>query len=206
VRQQAAEILFEKCLNAIARTPVTALLTRTPAPDLPHYHFETLGTTLRYHDSAPTTEIPALFRQLQEDPGTVAWAHPKLEPFLRSEYQRLTLPREIRLISNTGESQADFSVLTVNTDSNQARKNVTLQPLWAGTDMEKNIADHVALFTREEVDNIYFTIDLGQSWQAAFAPVLIKNGFAPRLILPYGGRGDLLILQKTKTPENRPVV
>lgn len=201
-RQTLAQTLLEHCLNEIARSPAVGLLNLTPGPDLPQHHFESLGTVFEYHNNAPDTEISALFRLLQEDPGTVTWAHPELEPFLRNEYQRLTLPREIRRTSNTGESQTDFSVLTVNTDSNQARKKVTLQPLWAGADMEKNIADHVALFTREGIDNIYFTIDLGQSWQAAFAPALSKNGFVPLLILPYGGRGDLLILQKTKTPEN----
>ncbi len=201
-RQTSAQTLIEHCLNEIARSPAVGLLNLTPGPDLPQHHFEALGKVFEYHNNAATTEISALFRLLQEDPGTVTWAHTEFESFLRREYQRLTLPREIRLTSNTGESQADFSVLTVDTDSNQARKKVTLHPLWVGADMEKNIADHLALFTREGIDNIYFTIDLGQSWQTAFAPALSKNGFVPQLILPYGGRGDLLILQKTKESEN----
>ena len=197
VRQQAAEILLEKCLNAIARTPVTALLTRTPAPDLPHYHFETLGTTLRYHDSAPATRIPALFRQLQEDPGTVSWIHPALEDFLRSEYRRLALPREIRLTGDQGETGEDFSVLT--TESDRTRQMITLYPLWTGRDMEKNIADHLSLCRSESFINIFFVLDLGRSSNSAFVPALLKNGFTPRLLLPYGGRGDLLILQETET-------
>ncbi len=205
-RRAAAQALLEHCLNEIARSPAVGLINLTPGPDLPQYHFEALGTVFEYHNHAPTTEINALFRLLQEDPGTIAWAHPELEPFLRNEYRRLTLPREIRLTGSTGESQADFSVLTVDTDSNQTRKKVTLQPLWAGADMEKNIADHVALFTREEIDNIYCTIDLGQSWQAAFTPALYKNGFQPRLILPYGGHGDLLIFQKIEAEKTGPAV
>ena len=203
-RRTAAQTLLEHCLNEIARSPAVGLLNLTPGPDLPQYHFEALGTVFEYHHNAPTTEINALFRLLQEDTGTIAWAHPELEPFLRNEYQRLALPREINLTGNTGESQADFSVLTVDTDSNQTRKKVTLQPLWAGADMEQNIANHVALFTREKIKNIYCTIDLGQSWQAAFAPALSRNGFVPQLILPYGGRGDLLIFQKIASQKNGP--
>ena len=66
--------------------------------------------------------------------------------------------------------------------------------------MEKNIADHSALFAEEELDNIFFVMDLGKSWQAAFAPALLQNGFTPRLLLPYGGKGDLLVLQNTGAP------
>ena len=206
-RRTAARDLLEYCLNKIARSPAVGLISLTPGPDLPQNHFEALGTVFEYRNNAPATEIKALFRLLQEDPGTIAWAHPEIEDFLRDEYRRLTLPREIRLSdSSTGESQTDFSVLTVDTDSNQSRKKVTLQPLWAGADLEKNIADHIALFNREKIANIYCTIDLGQSWQAAFTPILHKKGFQPRLILPYGGQGDLLIFQKTAAAETGPVL
>ena len=186
LRQNMAEALLEYCLNAIARSPAVGLLNRSPNPDLPQHHFETLG------------ETPACFRQMQEDPGAVAWIDPDFAPFLQSEYQRLALPREIHLTSDNGESRADFSVLA--TEFDRARHQVTLRPLWSGNDIKKNIADHLDLFTKEGFDNIFFIIDLGQSWQAAFTPALRENGFTPRLLLPHGGKGDLLILQKTGAP------
>ena len=76
---------------------------------------------------------------------------------------------------------------------------ITLYPLWTGRDMEKNIADHLSLCRSESFINIFFVLDLGRSSNSAFVPALLKNGFTPRLLLPYGGRGDLLILQETET-------
>ena len=37
--------------------------------------------------------------------------------------------------------------------------------------------------------------DLGQSWQTRFTPPLCKGGFFPKMILPYGAEGDLVIFQ-----------
>ncbi len=198
LRRHIAESLFEHCLNMIAKSPAVGLLNRTPSPDLPRYHFESLGTVSEHHNNQTPIEIPALFRQMQEDPGAVAWAHPDLEPFLRNEYQRLTLPREIRLTSDSGETTADFSVLA--TEFDRSRQKVTLRPLWAGNDTKNNIADHLTLFAEENLENIFFVIDLGKSWHSAFFPALAKNGFTPRFILPYGGKGDLLLLQKNGDP------
>lgn len=198
LRQKIAEALLEHCLHELAKSPAVGLINCSPSPDLPLSHFETLGTVLEYQDDNLPAEIPALFRQMHEDPGAVAWAHPDLEPFLRNQYQHLTLPREIRLTSDSGESTSDSSVLT--TEFDRSRGKVTLRPLWAGKDIDKNIADHLTLFAEEDLKNIFFVIDLGESWHCAFFPALMENGFTPRLILPYGGKGDLLVLQKTGEP------
>ena len=198
-RRNMAESLLEHCLNAIARTPAVGLLNRTPGFDLPRHHFEVLGTTLEYHGPAPATEIPALFRQVQEDPGSIAWVHPEIAAFTRKEFQRLSLPREIRLSSNSGEAKDDFSVLT--TKSDRPRQMITLYPLWDGNDLKKNVAEHLSLCRKEEFTNIFFVLDLGDSNNTAFVPALLENGFTPRLMLPYAGKGDLLILQETSMPE-----
>jgi hypothetical protein len=42
---------------------------------------------------------------------------------------------------------------------------------------------------------IFFEMDLKESWQSHFTPALLKNGFEPKIVVPYGGRGDLLIFQ-----------
>ena len=38
-------------------------------------------------------------------------------------------------------------------------------------------------------------MDLGQAWQAEFAPGLAELGFTPRLVVPHGAKGDLLLWQ-----------
>ena len=190
-----AAALLEYCLNAIAKSPAVGLINRQPGPDLPQSYFEPLGSIIDYHNTAAPQEITAGFRQMQEDPGTVIWSHPEIADFLRNRCQQLTLPREIRLTDAGGENETEFSVLASQFE--RAQNRVILRPLWAGSDMKKNIAEHLELFAAEMIDNIFFVIDLGQSRQAKFIPALKENGFAPRLILPYGGlRGDLLLLQK----------
>ena len=71
----------------------------------------------------------------------------------------------------------------------------TLHPVWPGADMETNVAQHLKLLTQEGLRNIFFRVDLGQAWQADFAPALLQNGFLARLVLPYAGEGDLVVFQ-----------
>ena len=195
LRRRVAETLLEHCLNEIARTPAVGLLNRAPGRWLPESHFETLGRLVDLRGGDGGREIPAYFRQLQEDPGCVAWCHPDIREFIEQECRRLALPRELRPVENCGESLDGDSVLACEFD--RSRSQVTLRPLWAGADLERNLADHLELFAGENLVNLLFTLDLSQGWQAPCAPALIANGFVPRLLLPYGGRqGDLLIFQK----------
>jgi hypothetical protein len=189
-----AEALIEVCLGAIAKTPALGLLVRLPTEDLPKELFETLGSlTLRNKDNESRT-LTAYFRQIHEDLGATSWCHPELEPFLREEYDRLVLPREIRPIRDLGEHQNPFSVLSAEMDRSHAA--VILRPLRAGMDAEKNTMDHLMLFRRESIANIFFIIDLGCSWHALFVPGLLKQGFRPRLILPNAGEGDTVVFQE----------
>jgi hypothetical protein len=117
-----------------------------------------------------------------------------LTPFLQAEYRRLVLPREIRQVQAAGEARASHSVLASELD--RANRRVTLRPIWSGTDAERNVKDHVQLFEKEGLENVFFIMDVGRSWQAQFAPAALACGFAPRLVLPYGGKGDLVVFQK----------
>ncbi|MBN2706447.1 MAG: hypothetical protein JXR89_08410 [Deltaproteobacteria bacterium] len=195
-RRMLAEALLEHCLNRIAKSPAVGLVNLYPSSDLPAGHFESLGAIFEYRSTAPPVERGALFRQLQEDPGALVWGHPQLEDFLRGEYRRLVLPRELRLTADDGEDRAAASVLSSQVD--RGLEKVTLYPLWPGRDIERNLAEHLALFAREGLNNIFFVMDLGDSRQASFTPALLHHGFTPRLLLPYGGRGDLVLLQKTE--------
>jgi hypothetical protein len=48
---------------------------------------------------------------------------------------------------------------------------------------------------KEGITNILFEMDLGKSWQCHFTQPLLETGFEPRLVLPYAGRGDLIVFQ-----------
>jgi hypothetical protein len=188
-----AEALINACLASLARTPAVGLINRWSTIDFPRAYFESLGTLLDQEAGGGLKERPHYFRQITEDPGCAVWSAPELEPFLKEEYRRLVLPREIRLVKPWGESRAEFSVLASALD--RTRKTVTLRPVLTGADIEENIRQHRRLFHREKIIHCYLELDLAQPWQADFTAPLLLNGFTPRLVIPYGGVGDLVLFQ-----------
>ncbi len=188
-----AGALLEACIGAIAKTPAVGLINRFPTPEFPRQQFESLGSVLVHTADEPPRQQTAWFRQLHEDLGSITWAHPALEGFLKKEYQRLVLPRDIRLLRDAGEGRSQNSVLSAEFD--RLNGQVTLHPVWPGADMETNVAQHLKLLKQEGLRNIFFLVDLGQAWQADFAPALLQNGFLARLVLPYAGEGDLVVFQ-----------
>lgn len=194
-----ANDLLEFCLGAIARTHALGLINRYPTEDLPQEHFEPLGSLTILNQDGSTASLTSYFRQMREDPGTSVWSNAELEAFLRGEYTRLVLPREIRLVKDLGETKPPFSVLSAQFDRSQ--KMVTLRPIQSGADSEENVANHLKLFAKESLRSVFFEMDLAQPWQTEFTPALLKNGFGPRLVLPYAGHGDLVIFQLGDTPQ-----
>ncbi len=188
-----AATLLDACLGAIGRTPAVCLINRFPGQHVPASYFEPLGTVTFFSGKGVPYSVQAFFRQIQEDPGTSAWIHPELEPFLRGEFRRLVLPREIHLVRDRGERRNPSSVLSAEFDKLQGQ--VTLRPILSGSDVEENVSGHLELLRREGWPNIFFEMDLAQPWQADFTPALLKKGFIPRLILPYGGEGDVVLFQ-----------
>ena len=212
-----ANLLLEYCLGAIAKTHAVCLINRLPTTDLPLEHFETLGTLMNFERDEITrgkgkrararslgtiTEFQrdgtafeqiVYFRYLHEDEGSMMWAHPALEPFLRQEYARHILPREIAIVKNEQETQVASSALALDIDYSQ--NQATLRAMYAGKDLHENLKTHVELFQKEKLSNIFFELDLGQSWQVVFTPALLECGFTPRLVLPSEGKGDVVLFQ-----------
>ena len=189
----AAELL-EACLGAIARTHAVGLISRLPTEHLPADWFEPLGAvTLPREGDEPPLALEARFRQMQEDPGATAWCHPDLEPFLRDEYRRLVLPRDLRPVTDLGEGKPSHSVLS--TEVERTRGVVTFRPIRTGRDVTENLSNHLRLFEREPGTGLFFEMDTALPWQADFTPALLAHGFAPRMVLPYAGTGDLVLFQ-----------
>lgn len=187
------EELVNHCLGILARTKARGVLHRLPTLDLPREHFEHLGNYSLQKPDGSFVEMEALFRQLTEDPGEVVWAHPELEEFLRKEYSRLFLPREVRVVSDQGESRPKDSVLAA--DISRSLGFATLNPVRGGEDVWENLIQHVELFKRQKIGHIFFEMDLGRFWQADFYPALKDLGFSPRFVMPHVGKGDILFFQ-----------
>jgi hypothetical protein len=190
---EMSEVLTDYCIGAIARTEATGLITRYPTDDLPTEYFEPLGSLSLGQRDGNGMKTVAYYRDLGEDPGLSVWTDPTLQPFLKEQYQRLVLPREVRAVTDQGESASPFCVISAEFD--RAAGRATLRPIWWGRNAEDTLAAYVQTLLGEEIPNIFFEMDLGRSWNCHFTPALLKNGFEPRLLLPYAGKGDLVIFQ-----------
>jgi len=192
----AARVL-DACLMQVARSRAIGLLSTTgiPAPLQPQ--FEVLGhlTHRRPEDENDDRELrtPVLYRLLQEDPGCTVWAHPDITDYLEERYGTLILAREIRTDLDAGEARAAASVFSAEIE--RQRAEVTLRPLLPGDDAAANLEDHMALFRHEGLVNVFFELDLGVPWHATLVPALLSQGLRPCVLVPLGGRADLLLFQ-----------
>lgn len=190
---EMARQLMDACIGNVARTSALVLINRMPPAELPEGYLEPLGTISLLGADGMRQRLTVYFREMHEDMGAVAWAHPELDAFLKEEYRRLYFPREIRPVSADGEAGESFSVLSAEMDRRLDR--VTLRPIWPGTDRLENLQNHLNLIQHEGLGLVFFEMDLGSSWQAEFTPDLLKLGFTPQMILPHAGSGDLLIFE-----------
>jgi hypothetical protein len=188
-----ARDLVDECINAIARTSAVGLINRYPTPELPEEYFERLGS-LEFPQTEGVAELTAFYRHLEEDSGATVWAHPALADFLNTEYRHLAFAREILPVGVDGELSSPYSVLSADFDPEITRgRRVTLRPIWWGEDAADLVAAHVEVLSRERLTALLFEMDLGKPWQCHFTPALLERGFEPRLVLPYAGRGDLVV-------------
>jgi anti-sigma regulatory factor (Ser/Thr protein kinase) len=195
---ELARDLLEACINNVARTPALALICRRPTAELPDGYLEPLTAPRPANDAtgsvAPMAARAARFRLLYEETGAVVWSHPALHDFLIEHYRRLYLPRDIRTVdTDDGESRDPFSVLSCDID--RRLRTGILRPIWPGQDCRANLAAHLELLRDEQIGAISLEMDLGHAWQALFVPGLLELGFAPTMILPHAGHGDLVIFE-----------
>jgi hypothetical protein len=188
-----ARSLTDAFLAAIAKSDALGTYSYYTTGDLPAEYFESIGSVNYTGIDGSDEPQHFVYRQLKEDHGASMWADPSIEPFLRQAYSRLYLPRRIAATSFAGEHLGDHSVFSLQ--FNRARSSVTIRPVWDGKDYAGNIADHVKLLKKEGLTNLFFEIDLSVAWQARIAPALDDNAFLPVLLLPYAGRGDIVVFQ-----------
>ncbi|MHC1788679.1 hypothetical protein [Solidesulfovibrio sp.] len=189
-------LLVEAFLAAVAREGRDIVFSQRATADMPPGYFESLGfLDLVRLDRRCRQDV--LFRHLREDAGTAVWCHPGLHDFLRQAYDALAMCRDILPVEPTAGRQGDRSLLSTAMD--QKKNLAELKPLLDGGDMADNLAGHVRALTAKGIDNILFYMDLSCTWQAALADDLGCAGFAPRLVLPYAGRSDVVVYQYAPT-------
>ncbi len=188
-----AEALVEAVLGRVAKSQAVGFVCRYATPELPQEYFEPLGSLDYLEPDGSRRPWPHFYRQLREDPGSRVWSHPRLQDFLRETYGRLALARDIHLIQAEGESRPQHSLVAAHLERGQG--HVTLRPMWDGADVEENLSRHLEVLKAEGLVNIFFDLDLGLPWQSQWVPPLLELGFTPRLVLPFGGRADVVVFQ-----------
>jgi hypothetical protein len=184
------ESLTEALVGGLGRSKCVSLVDQYPADDFPTHFFQRLG----FLDSdAGRGRRPVYIRMLKEDPGASVWALPPLTGFLREVYDRLALPREILDPGGSTAPPGDESVLFGHV--NRLENTAVLAMAAMGGDLGDNLDRHLRLFEKQNVDAVYFQLDVGDSVQAGAIGPLERTGFQPRLVIPYGGRGDVVVYE-----------
>ncbi|MCB2187508.1 MAG: hypothetical protein KQJ78_13890 [Deltaproteobacteria bacterium] len=189
-----AAALVEHFLAQVARTDAVGVFTLHATPETPSEYFESLGEVPVCLPDRACVIQTCQYRQIQEDPGGVVWAHPRLVPFLEEFYGNLALARQINQVAEITHHQPEHSVLATVFD--RPIGLVELKPVWDGQDWSQNLAAHVATLDGEGFTSLMCELDLAQAWQGVLGARLLDLGFVPRVVLPFGGRGDLLILTR----------
>ena len=195
--------LLDDAVGRISRSGARALLRRQGALRGYERFFDFLGEL----DLAPPRVAggiaqslvwPHYYKQLREESGGVIYAEPRFAAFLRTEYDRLCLPRQVRETSpagqRVGQESGDDSVFSI--DFEHRRSLATLRLLAKGRDLAENLAAHLALLAHEQIGNVFVEIDSGCDEQIGFVAVLYDAGFLPRLLIPDAGRGDLVVFAR----------
>ncbi|HOV89135.1 MAG TPA: hypothetical protein PKW07_00270 [Syntrophorhabdaceae bacterium] len=188
-----AESLINACIENIARTEVIGIFSRFVTPEFPKGSFEVTGSLTWYNEYNNPLDMTTYYRALHEDTGTVVYIPKSIVDFIEKKYADLALPREVIITDYYGEDRGDHSVITSEID--RLNRAVTLQQMQPGKDSLKNLKEHIDIFKKEDINNIFFIADLGVREHLIIINDLIECGFEPRTIIPYGKRSDLIFFQ-----------
>ena len=187
---QMLTLLLDEAVGRISRTNCRGFLRRQGVLAGHERFFDLLGE-LELSGISGAAQSTYYYRQLKEESGGVVYCGGALAGFLNAQYERLCLPRQLRATALDISRLRDASVLAVELE--YARSLAIIRPLCAGKDMAANLAAHLDLLRGEGIGNFQVEINTGRSEDMAFAEALETTGFAPRLLIPDAGQGDLVI-------------
>ncbi len=181
------EELLNATLGELYGQHFEGVILLDPPRETPRHRFEILGKLPRKGGSSQE----ALYCSLREDTGGPIYLHASLEEPLRKMAERLCLPRELRSSEPPLHRIPEASALGVRTDL--PRKEAYLFCLAPGRDGRENVLSHLKILRSQGMEDIFFLLDLGQFEDLPMGGFLMEAGFLPRLLLPWAGRGDLLL-------------
>lgn len=191
-RGDVARVLLDGFLEAVAREHYAIVLGFRSTDDLIPGYFEPLGSLQACAETGCDRQ-PVVFRHLREDTGMAVWCSPSIENFLRQTYERLAMPRDILPVEAPAGRPRRESLLGTLLDRH--RDLAELRPFLDGQDMAANLAASVAAIRDKGIHRILYYMDLSRPWEAALADDLMQSGFSPKVVLPHGGQGDMVVWQ-----------
>jgi len=184
-------MLMDEAVARISHSRSRGLVRRQGALAGHERFFDFLGELEMAGISGHGANSVYYYRQLREESGGVIYCAGSLADFLREQYDRLCLPRQVRESGGDTARLRDASVLAVELE--YPRSLAIIRPLCAGRDMSVNLAGHLDLLRGEGIHNFIVEINTGRTEDTAFADALAETGFVPRLLIPDAGQGDLVI-------------
>ncbi|MGE0714540.1 MAG: hypothetical protein AB7P02_03775 [Alphaproteobacteria bacterium] len=181
--------LVAALLETLDGTGAAMVVAEERGPGFPAGEFDCLGQL---------GSRPIHFRALPGDSAGVSWVDAASRPFLAVFYEGLALHRTLRDVGAPAATRPARALLAAEIDRLASR--VTLRPLVDGADLPALIDAHVERFAGEGLDDFRFETDHGVPWQAALGRELLAAGFAPRVVLPYAGTGDVLVWERDWMP------
>ena len=187
--EQLAIALCEKVAEQFGRSNRLGLVLYAPQRPPVAAGFEAAGSL-----AIPGGTIWTGYRMLAEEFGADAAVAAELLPFYTDWCSSMALARNIRTYHDDGETANGLTLFA--TRLNRSTGMARLTPLLVGRDAEAVLEEHLQLLNQEQFSAIYCTIDTGRPFDARLAPHLLKRGFTPRMLVPWGGTGDLIYLHR----------
>lgn len=188
---EALTLLLDQAIGRISRSAWRGIVRRQGTLDRYDRFFDFLGEMEFAGINGAAGHTTCYYRQLKEENGGVVYCSGSLAAFLKKEYARLSLPRQVRETLNDYSRLHEASVLAIEFE--YAHSLAIIRPLCSGKDMAENLSDHIDLLRADRISNYRVVINTGRSEDTAFATALEESGFTPRLLIPDAGEGDLVI-------------
>jgi len=189
------EELTSFLLESVGRSGLKSLIIRDPLPGVPESWFEKLPlitwNSPKIIQEKLLDSCMPLYRQLEEDIGATVVVHPDFTQVVSQWYDQMDLPRILISSLPAGEAPDEFTVFAVRIDNNRKIASLTLRTV--GTDAPLTLTAHTSHLSKQGISGITYEMDLSNEMEVFLVPVLLKTGFFPSYIIPWGGTGDVLV-------------
>lgn len=186
--------LCERLCLQFGRSRFLGMVLYAPQALPPSAGFEPSGAL-----ETPNGTVWTGYRMLDEEFGAVAWLPQELLPFYTRWSSSMALSRDIREYHDSGETGDGLTLF--GSRLNRAAGMAQLTPLLVGRDAGQVLAEHLDLLDNEGYTTVCCTLDTGHPFQSLLGQHLLASGFIPRILVPWGGKGDLLQLYRQRVQQ-----